>query len=46
MVIRGEVKRTALKLPGDVEDLTQPVTDPNATGTFTPENLATMQANV
>ena len=44
MAIRGEVKRNALKLPGEVMDLTTPITDPTATGTFTKENMAAMQS--
>ena len=40
MAIRAEIKREALKAPGEVMDLTAPVEDPNATGTFTESNLA------
>ena len=40
MAIRAEIKREALKAPGEVMDLTGPVADPNATGTFTESSLA------
>ena len=40
LAIRHEIKREALKAPGDVMDLTGPVSDPNAAETFTESSLA------
>ena len=40
MAIKAEIKREALKAPGDVIDLMAPVSDPNAAPTFTESSLA------